>query len=323
MERVLWALAVSAGIVLLLGPLVIPALTRLKFGQNIRDDGPQRHLQKAGTPTMGGLMMVGGVVTATFLLSDRGLEVLVLLGVTLGYGLLGFLDDYIKVVMKRSLGLRAKQKLAGQILIAAALAYLASFTLGLGHQLVIPFIGYQLDLGWWGYMGLIILLMVSTSNSVNLTDGLDGLAAGITVIVSLAFTLIAIMVNKMEVALFAAAVAGGCLGFLYYNRHPAKVFMGDTGSLALGGALGAIAVLTKTELILPIIGGVYVVETLSVIIQVISFKLTGQRVFRMSPLHHHFELGGWTEKKVVRVFWLAAVVCSVIGLLGMYGLGND
>ncbi|MDA8236158.1 MAG: phospho-N-acetylmuramoyl-pentapeptide-transferase [Clostridia bacterium] len=322
MEKVLWALGVSAGIVLLLGPLVIPALTRLKFGQNIRDDGPQRHLQKAGTPTMGGLMILGGIIFATLLLGRVTPEILVLLGVTIGYGVLGFLDDFIKVVMKRSLGLRAKHKLAGQIIIAAVMAYLASFTLGLGSDLIIPFTGIKIELGWWAYLGFVILLMVSISNAVNLTDGLDGLAAGITVVTSLAFTLIAIMVGEMEVALFAAAVAGSCLGFLFFNAHPARVFMGDTGSLALGGALGAITILTKTELLLPIIGGVFVAENLSVVIQVISFKLTGKRVFRMSPLHHHFELGGWSEKRVVRTFWLAAVVCSIIGLFGMRGIGN-
>jgi len=321
MERVLWALAVSAGVVLLLGPLVIPALTRLKFGQNIRDDGPRRHLQKAGTPTMGGLLILGGILFATLLFGRKTPEVFLLLGVTVGYGLLGFLDDFIKVVMKRSLGLRAKQKLAGQIIIAAGMAYLASFTLGLGHDLIVPFIGMKINLGWWFYLGFVVLVMVSISNAVNLTDGLDGLAAGITVVTSLAFASVAIMVDKMEVALFAAAMAGSCLGFLFYNAHPARVFMGDTGSLALGGALGAITVLTKTELLLPIIGGVFVIENLSVVIQVLSFKLTGKRVFRMSPLHHHYELAGWSEQKVVRAFWLAAVVFAMVGLLGMYGVG--
>lgn len=181
--------------------------------------------------------------------------------------------------------------------------------------------GTTLDYGFVVYFIFIWAVTVGTSNAVNLTDGLDGLAAGVTVIVSLAFTLIAIMMDLWPVAIFGAAMAGGCLGFLRYNSHPAKVFMGDTGSLALGGGLAAMAVLTKTELLLPIIGGVYVAEALSVIIQVISFQSTGKRVFRMAPLHHHFELGGWSERKVVRNFWLAAVICALVGLMGLYNIG--
>ncbi|MDA8213462.1 MAG: phospho-N-acetylmuramoyl-pentapeptide-transferase [Clostridia bacterium] len=321
MERVLIAMGLSALLTVLTGPILIPFLHRLKFGQNIRHDGPQRHLQKAGTPTMGGVMFLAGLVVAVLAMSSRTPELWVLLGVTLSHGLLGFTDDFIKVVQKRSLGLRAKEKILGQTLVALFLAYTAAYPLKLGTGIVIPFSGAVLDFGFVAYFILIWFVVVGASNTVNLTDGLDGLAAGITVITATAFTLIALMVGKPEVAVFGAALAGGCLGFLKYNAHPARVFMGDTGSLALGGGLAAMAVLTKTELLLPIIGGVYVAEGLSVIIQVISFQSTGKRVFRMSPLHHHFELGGWSEQKVVRTFWLASAVCSLVGLMGLYNIG--
>ena len=320
MERVIIALGLSALLTVITGPFFIPFLHRLKFGQNIRNDGPKRHLQKAGTPTMGGVMFLAGLAAA-LLVSRRGPEVWLLIGVTLFYGLLGFTDDYIKVIKKRSLGLRAKEKILGQSLMALFLAFVAAYPLKLGTGIVIPFSGTVLDYGFLVYFGFIWVVTVGATNAVNLTDGLDGLAAGITVITASAFTVISLMINKPEVAIFGAALAGGCLGFLRYNHHPARVFMGDTGSLALGGGLATMAILTKTELLLPIIGGVYVAETLSVIIQVISFQSTGKRVFRMSPLHHHFELGGWSEQKVVRTFWLATLICSLIGLMGMYNIG--
>ncbi len=321
MERVLYALGLSILITLIAGPILIPILHKLKFGQNIRHDGPQRHLQKAGTPTMGGLMFLLGIVVTVLVLGEKTPQLVLLIIVTLGYAGLGFADDYIKVVKKRSLGLRAKEKIIGQSLIAFLLAFLAAYPLKLGTGIVIPFSGAVLDFGFVGYSLFVWVVMVATSNTVNLTDGLDGLAAGVTVSTALAFTLIGIMMNKMEIAIFGAALAGGCIGFLKYNAHPAKVFMGDTGSLALGGGLAAMAVLTKSELLLPIIGAIYVAEGLSVIIQVISFQATGKRVFRMAPLHHHFELGGWSEQKVVRRFWLVSAACSLIGLLGMRNIG--
>lgn len=321
MERVLIAMGLSALLTVLTGPILIPFFRRLKFGQSIRHDGPQRHLQKAGTPTMGGVIFLVGLVAAVLLLSRRSPETWVLLGVTLSHGLLGFTDDFIKVVQKRSLGLRAKEKILGQTMVALFLAYIAAYPLKLGTGIVIPFLGTVFDFGFAVYFIFVWFVIVGTSNTVNLTDGLDGLAAGITVITAGAFTLIGLMMGNLEVAVFGAALAGGCLGFLKYNAHPARVFMGDTGSLALGGGLAAMAVLTKTELLLPVIGGVYVAEGLSVIIQVISFQTTGKRVFRMSPLHHHFELGGWPEQKVVRTFWLASVLCSLVGLMGLYNIG--
>ncbi|HEX3032176.1 MAG TPA: phospho-N-acetylmuramoyl-pentapeptide-transferase [Bacillota bacterium] len=321
MEAVLLAFGLAAGITLLSGPFFIPILHRLKFGQNVRHDGPRSHLKKAGTPTMGGLMFLAGIIVAVLVTGGGKPETWVLMLVTLCYGILGFTDDFIKVVKKRSLGLRAKEKILGQTVIALILAVAAAYLLKLGTGIRIPYVGIVVDYGFLVYFAFIWVVTVGTSNSVNLTDGLDGLAAGITVIVSLTFTLIAIMMALWPVAVFGAAMAGGCLAFLRFNAHPAKVFMGDTGSLALGGGLAAMAVLSKTELLLPIIGGVYAAETLSVIIQVISFQSTGKRAFRMAPLHHHFELGGWSERKVVRNFWLASVICALVGLMGLYNIG--
>lgn len=329
---VVWlAAGISLVTTLMLGPLTIPLLKRLKFGQTIRAEGPAGHMAKTGTPTMGGIMFLIGIAVAGIILLSGNIpgraEGLVVLAVTLGYGLIGFIDDFIKVALKRNLGLRGKQKLFGQLIFATILAVVAVFKLGRGTDYIIPFSGFftpggiGFDFGWWPFFGLTVLVLLGTSNAVNLTDGLDGLAAGATVITSAAFVLLSLLSGKVGSAIVLAAVTGGCLGFLYYNRHPAKVFMGDTGSLALGGALGAAAVVTRNELVLVIIGGLYVLEALSVIIQVISFKTTGKRVFRMSPLHHHFELSGWSEKRVVFTFWLLSFLFSIVGLLGTQGLG--
>lgn len=323
----LWqAFVISLLITLLLGPLVIPLLKRLKFGQNIRSDGPSRHLQKAGTPTMGGVMFLAGTAVGGFILSRGHADGIILLIVIIGFGLVGFIDDYLKVVLKRSLGLRAREKLLWQILLAAGLAYWVVYGMGRGTEVVLPFSGYfttggiVLDLGWWPFMIFTVIVVVGAANAVNLTDGLDGLAAGVSMISALALMMIALLVLKVGVAVCMAALSGGCLGFLFFNRHPAKVFMGDTGSLAIGGGLGAAAVITRSELFFVIIGGIFVLETLSVIIQVISFQTTGRRLFRMSPLHHHYELGGWSENRVVLTFWAATLVLAVIGLAGYYGI---
>ncbi|MFX4261413.1 phospho-N-acetylmuramoyl-pentapeptide-transferase [Pelotomaculum propionicicum] len=323
----LWqAFFISLIITALLGPLLIPLLKRLKFGQNIRSDGPSRHLQKAGTPTMGGVMFLAGTAVSGLILS-RGLsDGIIVLIVIVGFGLIGFIDDYLKVVLKRSLGLRAREKLLWQILLAAGLAYWVVYGMGRGTEIVLPFSGFftsggiQLDLGWWPFMAFTLVVVVGAANAVNLTDGLDGLAAGVSMITALALMMIALLVHKEGVAVSMAALSGGCLGFLFFNRHPASVFMGDTGSLAIGGGLGAAAVITRSELFFVIIGGVFVLETLSVIIQVISFQTTGRRLFRMSPLHHHFELGGWSENRVVLTFWASTLILAVIGLAGYYGV---
>lgn len=306
--------AVAFLIALALGPVFIPVLRRLKFGQSIREDGPQRHLAKAGTPTMGGILIIGALIVPALVFAGGSPEVWLALFVTVGHGLIGFADDFIKVVLKRNLGLRAREKLLGQIIMAVALAYIATTYFGRGTDLWIPVLGINLDFGPLYYV-LIFFVLVGTTNAVNLTDGLDGLAAGTTIIAAAAYAVIALAFGKQPLAIFCLALAGATLGFLRYNAHPAKVFMGDTGSLALGGALAAVAVLTKTELLLVVVGGVFVLEALSVIIQVASFKATGKRVFRMSPIHHHFELGGWTETKVVTVFWLAGAVFAVVALI--------
>jgi phospho-N-acetylmuramoyl-pentapeptide-transferase len=230
----------------------------------------------------------------------------------LGYGLIGFLDDYIKIALKRNLGLTSKQKLLGQFVIAAVFYYFLMQS-GASTEIFIPGINMGIDLHWL-YFPFILFLLIGSSNAVNLTDGLDGLVAGTAAIAFGAYTLVALSLSKFDIAIFTAAVMGAVLGFLVYNAHPARVFMGDTGSLALGGALAAAAILTKTELLLVLIGGVFVIETLSVIIQVISFKSRGKRVFRMSPIHHHFELVGWTEWQVVTRFWLAGFIFAVLGI---------
>ena len=314
MQELLYASGMAFIIALVAGPLVIPVLRRLKFGQSIRHDGPERHYAKAGTPTMGGIIILIAFVVPVVMYSGTNNEIWLALFVTLGHGLIGFTDDFIKVALKRSLGLKAKQKLVGQIIMAVALSYIATNYMGRGTDLWIPIIDINLDLGPLYYV-LIFLVLIGTTNAVNLTDGLDGLAAGTTTVAALAYTIIAMSFGKPHLAIFCVSLAGASLGFLKYNAHPAKVFMGDTGSLALGGALAAVAVLTKTEILLAIVGGVFVFEALSVIIQVMSFKLTGKRVFRMSPIHHHFELSGWSEIKVVTVFWLTGVIFSAIALL--------
>lgn len=313
MQELLYSAAVALILALLAGPLVIPVLRRLKFGQSIRQEGPKRHLAKAGTPTMGGIIILVAAVVPTLLFAGGKIEILLALFVTLGHGLIGFIDDFIKVVLKRSLGLKAKQKIFGQICMAIGLVYLAKSYLGLDTTLWVPLVNAMVDFGPWYYL-LTFLVLIGTTNAVNLTDGLDGLAAGTTIVSSLVYAVICLYLGKMSLAIFCVSLAAACLGFLKFNAYPAKVFMGDTGSLALGGALAAVAVLTKTELLLVIVGGVYVVEALSVIIQVTSFKTTGKRVFLMSPIHHHFELLGWKEKKVVAVFWLAGAVCGAAAL---------
>ncbi|MCK9443059.1 MAG: phospho-N-acetylmuramoyl-pentapeptide-transferase [Tissierellaceae bacterium] len=310
-------IVISFLITLILGPIMIPMLKRLKIGQSIRDDGPQTHLVKSGTPTMGGLIIVIALVITILTSGMLNKDMLILLMSTFGFGLIGFIDDYIKVVKRRSLGLRAYQKLVGQILVAAALAFYQLSTSVLGTKLIVPFLSNQyLDLGVF-YVPFIAFVVVGTVNSVNLTDGLDGLASGVTLIVLSFFGLVALNLGMVSISIFSTTLAGACLGFLIHNVYPARVFMGDTGSMALGGAVSAIAILLNLPLIIPIVGGIYFAEALSVIIQVISYKTTGKRVFLMSPLHHHFEQKGWKEIKVVAVFWTVTVILSLIGLISL------
>ncbi|MFB6466543.1 phospho-N-acetylmuramoyl-pentapeptide-transferase [Cytobacillus sp. Hz8] len=303
-------------IAVLLSPIFIPFLRRLKFGQNIREEGPKSHQKKSGTPTMGGIIILFSIVVTTLIMTEKFAEptvkTFVLLFVTLGFGLLGFLDDFIKVVMKRNLGLTSKQKLLGQIIISIIFYFIIKHS-GFSTEIEIPFTDYSFDLGW-GYALFIIFWLVGFSNAVNLTDGLDGLVSGTAAIAFGALAVLAWNQSLFEVSIFSVAVVGAVLGFLVFNAHPAKVFMGDTGSLALGGAIASVAILTKLEILLIVIGGVFVIETLSVILQVISFKTTGKRIFRMSPLHHHYELGGWSEWRVVVTFWTVGLLFAIIGI---------
>ncbi|WP_079529753.1 phospho-N-acetylmuramoyl-pentapeptide-transferase [Halobacillus hunanensis] len=312
-------MALAFAITVVISPIIIPFLRRLKFGQKIREEGPQSHQKKSGTPTMGGVMILIGItlttlaITLWFLPEAEGVKVFIVLFVLLGYGLLGFLDDYIKVAKKRNLGLTSKQKMAGQIVIAIVVYWMLVQN-DFPTYITLPGTSFELELGW-GYGLLILFMLVGGSNAVNLTDGLDGLLAGTAAIAFGAFGILAWNGEAdTVVAIFSIAVVGALLGFLVFNAHPAKVFMGDTGSLALGGAIAIIAILTKLELLLVIIGGVFVIETLSVIIQVISFKTTGKRVFKMSPLHHHYELKGWSEWRVVTTFWTVGLLFAILGI---------
>ncbi|WP_278831833.1 phospho-N-acetylmuramoyl-pentapeptide-transferase [Mitsuokella multacida] len=316
MDKILLAAIFAAGLVLCIGPLLIPELHKLKFGQSIREEGPKSHQAKSGTPTMGGIMIILAIVVATVAAAPLTPAVLLALFITLGHFVLGFLDDYIKVVKKRNLGLKAKQKMLGQILIAIVTMIVGTRVLGIDTTIWIPIANVNVDIGV-GYYFLVLFVLVGTSNAVNLTDGLDGLASGTVAIASGAYALVCYMTGHYDLAIFSVAMMMACLAFLRFNAHPAKVFMGDTGSLALGGAVAAVGILTHTEILLAVIGFVFVCEALSVIIQVISFKTTGKRVFRMSPIHHHFELGGWKEMKVVFVFWMVGLVASIVGLLMM------
>lgn len=296
----------------LVGPVLIPYLHKLKFGQSIRECGPASHMKKSGTPTMGGLMMLAALIIA-LLWGQFTPHVIIALVLTVGHAVIGFIDDYIKVVMKRNLGLTAKQKFLLQFILAGAYVYFAETHIQ-NTELWVPFVNMTVDLGW-GYYVLAFLLLVGTTNAVNLTDGLDGLVSFVSLPVTMVFAFIAYMQGMLDLCGFSLGLTGACLGFLLFNRHPAQVFMGDTGSLALGGAVAAMALLTHTELLLVIVGGIYVAEALSVIIQVTYFRFSGgKRIFRMAPLHHHFELGGWKEVKVVRVFTLVSCVLSILGL---------
>lgn len=304
-------------ITLILGPIIIPLLKRLKIGQSVREEGPQSHLKKSGTPTMGGIIIFVALIITITTSGMFNKDMYVLVIATFGFGMIGFIDDYLIVVRRDNAGLRARHKLIGQIILATFLAIYQASTSEFGTKLIVPFLSNQyLDLGIL-YIPFIVFVVVGTVNSVNLTDGLDGLASGVTLIVLSFFGLVALNSGMNSISIFSTALAGACLGFLIHNAHPAKVFMGDTGSMALGGAVSAIAVLLNLPLVLPIVGGIYFIEALSVIIQVTSFKLTGKRVFLMSPLHHHYEQKGWKETKVVAVFWAATVIFCLIGIYSL------
>jgi phospho-N-acetylmuramoyl-pentapeptide-transferase len=316
LKVILFTMGAAFLLAVITGPLFIPLLRRLKFGQQIRTDGPQGHLKKAGTPTMGGTIIMLALSLAFLRFSDKTMDAVILLVASLGYGLVGFLDDYIKILFKRSLGLTARQKLVGQLFFSAVVCYLL-YRNGHDTDLTVPFTDWVIPLGWWLYVPFIVIMMLGMSNAVNFTDGLDGLLAGTSAIAFGAYTVIAMMHSEMETAIFSAAMVGAVLGFLVFNAHPAKVFMGDTGSLGIGGGLAAAAILTKSELLILVVGGVFVIELLSVVIQVISFKTRGKRVFKMSPIHHHYELSGWSEWRIVITFWFAGLVLAGVALLNL------
>ena len=313
-QRVWLTLAIAFVISLAAGPLFIRLLRRQRVGQQIREDGPSHHLKKAGTPTAGGVVFLAAASAALLITGHLspllGLAALL----TLGNAFIGWLDDYAKISRGRSLGLKARNKIAGQAVLTViftALLYLSGYY---DPVVAIPFSEITFDLGWFYPFFLFIMIMAAT-NAVNLSDGIDGLAGGTAIITLLAFLYIALESGRPELASFCAALVGGAFGFLIYNLHPARIFMGDVGSLGLGGALAAAAILTKTELSLVIIGGIYVLEALSVILQVLSFQLTGRRLLLMAPLHHHFELKGWNEWQVVTAFWGLTFIFALVGLL--------
>ncbi len=328
--RAIYAALTALFLAFYLGPKVIAWLKALQIGQVVREDGPQSHQVKTGTPTMGGVLIIFSVVVATLLWADlTEIYIWLVLVVVIGFGMIGFVDDYRKLVQGNSTGLSARQKLIGQIGVATVFSLMVYMLPGYSTILTIPFFKHMLpDFGIF-YIPFMVLVVVGTSNAVNLTDGLDGLATGPSLVafaVYMIFTYIAghriladylqvqHIVGVGEVAIFCGAMIGAALGFLWFNTYPAAIFMGDVGSLALGAGLGAVAAVTKQELLLFLVGGIFVLETLSVIIQVASFKLTGKRVFRMAPIHHHFELKGWAEPKVIVRFWIIALILALFAL---------
>lgn len=322
--QVFLALFIAALLTASFMPLWIKLLRYRKIGQQVRADGPLGHLVKQGTPTMGGLVILVMVVVTCLLWARWTPDLILAIVAMLLTGLLGLVDDASKVAYERSLGLKPKAKLAGQAVISIGFCLVAINVIGIDPVLRFPGIRTTLDLGvlnttifgWnfpWLYMFFIFILMAGFSNAVNLTDGLDGLAAGAVMIVMGIMAMIAFRYNEISLAIFAAACAGGCIGFLWFNCYPAEIFMGDTGSLALGTAFAAVAVLTNTEIVSLVIGAIFIVEALSVIIQVVSFKMTGKRVFLMAPIHHHYEKKGWSEVKVVIRFWIVTAVFAAVG----------
>ncbi|MBN2333557.1 MAG: phospho-N-acetylmuramoyl-pentapeptide-transferase [Deltaproteobacteria bacterium] len=328
--RTIYASLTALFLAFYLGPKVIKWLRKLQLGQVIREDGPQSHLDKAGTPTMGGTLILFSVVVSTLLWANlaNGYIWLVIM-VALSFGFIGFIDDYRKMVHKNAKGLSARKKLGLQLLVGVFFTCCLFFMSSYPSTLMVPFFKrFVPDLGWW-YIPFGTLVVVGASNAVNLTDGLDGLATGPSIISFSVYLLFAYLAGNLrlaeylqitylpgvgELAIFCGAMVGALLGFLWFNTYPAAIFMGDVGSLALGSCLGAVAVMTKQEMVLLLVGGIFVLETLSVIIQVLSFKLIGKRVFRMAPLHHHFELKGWAEPKVIVRFWIISIMLALLAL---------
>lgn len=300
-----------------LGPFIIPFLRRLKAGQTVRDDGPQSHIKKNGTPTMGGILILIAVVLTSLIYIKDYPKIIPILFLTLGFGLIGFLDDYIKVVLKRSMGLRAWQKMLGQLIVTGIFAYYIVHHTGISLAMKIPFWeGHVIDFGIFN-IPLLFFIVIGTVNGTNFTDGLDGLASSVTVIVATFFTVVSIGMES-GIEPITCAVVGALMGFLLFNVYPASVFMGDTGSLALGGFVAATAYILQMPLFIAIVGFIYLMEVVSVILQVGYFKLTGgKRIFKMAPIHHHFELCGWSETRVVAVFSIITAICCLVAYMGI------
>lgn len=315
MPRVLIAAIGAATLLIFLGPKFIEWLRANEVGQFVRPAGliPEGHAEKQGTPTMGGLLIVFATLVPFVILSSRSTTAMLVLFATLATGAIGFADDYMKVVRKRSLGLAGKWRMLGLVGVAIVVGWVAVDVIGLPTALRIPIVNDSIQIGLVAYFVVVFLVVAGAANAVNLTDGLDGLAAGTAAIVLLAYTAIAFVSNQTDLAIFGATLVGACLGFLWFNSFPAQVFMGDTGSYALGGAIAGMAVLTMTEILLIVIAAVFVIEALSVIIQVIVFKRSRRRVFLMTPLHHHFEMAGWSETKIIVRFWLIASIFAAVG----------
>lgn len=330
--RTALAVMTASLIILVTGPRIITWLKRISMTQQIRNDGPGSHLSKQGTPTMGGVIIHIAIITSMLLWGDlTNKYIWVMLVSVAGYGLIGFIDDYRKAVKRNSKGLRAKYKFGAQVLLALTISFYLQYAPSdpYSTMLIVPFFkNLIIDLGWF-YMPFAVLVVVGSSNAVNLTDGVDGLAAGLVAIAVLAngalvyisghtglaeYLQVFFIPGTGELTVFCGAIFGASIGFLWYNSYPADVFMGDVGSLGLGGALGTLAVITKHEIVLAVVGGIFVIETLSVIIQVASFKMTGKRVFRMAPIHHHFELIGWAESRTVVRFWIVGILLALLSL---------
>lgn len=315
------AIIIAFAISALLCPIIIPFLHKLKFGQQVRDDGPQSHLKKQGTPTMGGLIILSSIIITSLFYIPSYPKIIPVLFMTAGFGIIGFLDDYIKIILKRSEGLTPLQKLAGQIVITGIFAWYVLNSGEVGTDMLIPFTGGFED-GKFLSLGILFVpalffVTLGTDNGVNFTDGLDGLCTSVTILVATFLTIVAIG-EDMGISPITGAVVGSLLGFLLFNVYPAKVFMGDTGSLALGGFVASAAYMMRLPLFIPIIGLIYLVEVLSVIIQVTYFKKTGgKRIFKMAPIHHHFELCGWSETRVVAVFSIITAILCLVAYLGL------
>ena len=310
--RVLIAGTAALLLCLFLSPKFIEFLRRREFGQNIREEGPEGHKTKAGTPTMGGIIIMIAFAVPYLILSTRDWRSIGVLGATVACALLGFADDYTKIVKRRSLGLRGRTKLVVTIAISLGLWWVATQKAGISETISIRFADLNVDLGPL-FPVLIYLVVAGTTSAVNLTDGLDGLAAGCAAIVLLAYIGITFILGARDLSLLAGCLVGACIGFLWFNSFPASIFMGDTGSLGLGGAIAGMAIMTNTSVLLIVIGGIFVIEALSVVIQVFSFQTFRKRVFLMAPVHHHFELRAWSETKIILRFWIVAAACAAIG----------